>query len=261
MTTVAVSSTDPAKGNVPAAGQPADLFLGADWGGVSGRGGIRGDWAPWVQFVADPQGTDVPAFRNVFPEDVERAGSLYRQQALAYTAAANTYKALWLDWSQGLSTLAVALGAAAEGDPLKEPTSQPGLPAAYPGLQAPADLAWPSDDAQLAMVESPVASTFVYGGWGSPVAKAYDATAGGWTVYGAMGQDQLTDNISNDYVGLSIGDARGTYGTDVAAPADAYLLATVVVLKAQSGAKYRYQTGAGKLGAAKTKFNAWTVPL
>jgi len=60
---------------------------------------MRGDWAPWVQFVADPNGGKTPAFRNVFPEDVERQFSLYRQRALAYTAGANTYKALWLDWS------------------------------------------------------------------------------------------------------------------------------------------------------------------
>jgi len=88
-----------------------------------------------------------------------------------------------------------------------------GQPTPYAGLMAPKSLAWPSDAVVAAQVASPTGSSYVYGGWGAPVAKDYDLNAGGagkpagWTVYGAMGQDVASADITKDYVGLSLGDA------------------------------------------------------
>lgn len=191
------------------------------------------------------------------PEGIEKAFGGYAEAASAYSARVAAY---YVDYQAYLAAVGSWFGTA----PAVPTAPAPSLP--YSDVVPPVDAQYfkkteSSDDTVLAAAR--VAGSAVLagnGGWGSPSAYTYDQVAGGWTIYGAYGQDARADaDVLNGYLGLTLTDPNACSGQTK------WKLVTltgygVQAWPAGTSKKVQFKTGAGGMGRARRDFAIWASP-
>jgi len=118
------------------------------------------------------------------PEGIEKAFAVYAEAAGAYAAEVAAY---YVNYQAYLAALGSWFGDA------------PAVPVAPSVFDDYSDVLPPVDAQYQKTIDDPTAILAAFkaggavltanGGWGSPSAYTYDQVVGGWTIYGAYGQD------------------------------------------------------------------------
>jgi len=189
------------------------------------------------------------------PEGFEKSFAGFAESAGAYSAQVAAYYVLYQPY---LAALGSWFGTA----PTK-PTA-PGAPVAYTGVKPPVDAQYfksiNTPATLLAAAKAGGAVVAGNGGWGSPSAYAYNQVVGGWTIYGAYGQDTRADaDVMKGYLGLTLTDPSACTGQTKWK----LVQLTGYGVQAWPGSPAKsvsFKTGAGGMGRARNDFAIWAAP-